>query len=82
MTEELHVMLHYTYHDLRGSETMKPVNLLIILITLMHFSFLINLSVFDGVYDAIVMTINTILFLAAMITFATAKNSERKKQPV
>ncbi|AJD89865.1 hypothetical protein JMA_05480 [Jeotgalibacillus malaysiensis] len=61
---------------------MNPLNILIVLITFMHFSFLINLSVFDGAYDGIVMTINTILFLGAMITFATVKNQERKKQPV
>lgn len=61
---------------------MKPLNILVVLITVMHFSFLINLSVFDGAYDGIVMTVNTILFLSAMITFATVKNQERKKQPV
>ncbi|KIL51342.1 hypothetical protein KP77_08540 [Jeotgalibacillus alimentarius] len=60
---------------------MKPINLLIIVITLMHFSFIINHSIFDSAYTGIILMTNTILFLVAMITFATVKNRERKKQP-
>ncbi|MBM7579341.1 hypothetical protein [Jeotgalibacillus terrae] len=59
---------------------MKPINLLIIVITLMHFSFLVNHSFFDSAYTGIILMTNTILFLVAMITFATVQNAERKKK--
>ncbi|TFE02217.1 hypothetical protein [Jeotgalibacillus salarius] len=80
MTKDPSFMLHYQYVKKRGSEYMKAVNLMIVIITLMHFSFLINQTAFDGEFSGLVMTINTILFLVAMITFATVRNAARKSK--